>query len=216
MARARWPSDLTAAARIRNAALDRFAAVGVAATSIRAVAKAAGVSPGLVQHHFRSKAKLRRAVDELVALRTTEAFADVVVGARAAESAESVGARISAFIRANPAIFTYVGRSLLEGDAPGRALLGHLLDLARAQLDRLAADGLLRPGVDLEWTALHVILIDVGAFLLERPLTRYLGQSLRSTEGLARMEKATAALFLHGIYRARHRRQTRRRTFKRS
>jgi len=44
-------SDLNAAARIRNAALEGFAANGVAATSIRDVAAAAGVSPGLVQHH---------------------------------------------------------------------------------------------------------------------------------------------------------------------
>src|SRR5437867_3678661 len=51
------PSDLTGAARIRDAALRQFAARGVAAASIRHVAKAAGVSPGLVQHHFRSRSE---------------------------------------------------------------------------------------------------------------------------------------------------------------
>src|SRR5262252_4469110 len=60
------PSDLTSAARIRDAALEAFSARGVAGTSIRDVAKAAAVSPGLVQHHFRSKAGLRRAVDDFV------------------------------------------------------------------------------------------------------------------------------------------------------
>jgi AcrR family transcriptional regulator len=44
------PSDLSTYARIRNAALEGFATRGVAATSIRDVATAAGVSPGLVQH----------------------------------------------------------------------------------------------------------------------------------------------------------------------
>ena len=71
---ARGSSDLTAAARIREAALRRFAERGVAATSIRDVAKAAGVSPGLVQHHFRSKARLRRAVADHVMRRAIEAF----------------------------------------------------------------------------------------------------------------------------------------------
>src|SRR5437899_7555139 len=66
-------SDLTAVARIRNAALRHFAARGVAATSIRDVARAARVSPGLVQHHFHSKARLRRAVDEFVIRRALEA-----------------------------------------------------------------------------------------------------------------------------------------------
>src|SRR5947209_13632787 len=43
-------SDLTGKARIRDAAMALFAKQGVAATSLRAVARAAGVSPGLVVH----------------------------------------------------------------------------------------------------------------------------------------------------------------------
>jgi AcrR family transcriptional regulator len=203
-------TDLTAAARIRDAALARFAAVGVAATSIRDVAKVAGVSPGLVQHHFRSKAQLRRAVDAFVALRTSEAFADVIGGEPASASAGKLGERISAFIRANPVVFAYIGRSLLEGDVAAEALLGHFLGLARAQLGRLAADELLRPDVDLEWAALHLMLIDVGGFLLERSVSRYLGTPITGGDGLRRMEKATAALFLHGIYRPIRRRRQRR------
>src|SRR3989442_8290525 len=73
-------SDLTAAARIREAALRLFAARGVSGASIRDVAKAAGVSPGLVQHHFRSKARLRRAVEESVIRRATEAFGRPIGG----------------------------------------------------------------------------------------------------------------------------------------
>jgi len=203
-------ADLTAAARIRDAALARFAAVGVAATSIRDVAKGAGVSPGLIQHHYRSKARLRKAVDEHVALRTTAAFADVIGGDEAAESAGKLGERISAFIRTNPVIFAYIGRSLLEGDAASEALLGHFLGLARAQLGRLAADKLLRSDLDLEWAALHLMLIDVGGFLLERSVSRYLGTPITSGTGLKRMEKATAALFLHGIYRPTRQRRRRR------
>src|SRR6184192_360599 len=126
------PSDLTGAARIRDAALRQFAARGVAAASIRHVAKAAGVSPGLVQHHFRSKAGLRQAVD---------AFGDLIVEGSPEENARKLGSRIAAFIRANPAVFAYIGRSLLEADAPGRELLDRLLLVARAQLDRLLEIG---------------------------------------------------------------------------
>src|SRR5437870_1488254 len=80
------PSDLTSAARIRNAALQAFAAQGVAGTSIRDVAKAAAVSPGLVQHHFRSKAGLRRAVDDFVVGRAIAVFGDPVRGTSPAEA----------------------------------------------------------------------------------------------------------------------------------
>ena len=55
-------TDLTPAARIRDAALARFARDGLADTSIRDVARTAGLSPGLVQHHFKTKANLRDAV----------------------------------------------------------------------------------------------------------------------------------------------------------
>ena len=58
------PDDLTARARIRNAALRLFAQCGVERTSIRAIAREAGVSSGLVQHHFGTKGALRAACDE--------------------------------------------------------------------------------------------------------------------------------------------------------
>jgi AcrR family transcriptional regulator len=197
------PSDLTAAARIRDAALARFAARGVAGTSIRDVAKAAGVSPGLVQHHFRSKAGLRKAVEDFVVQRAVEAFGRPLPGSSPRDSSMQVGALISAFIRANPAAFAYLGRSLLEGDAAARDLLQNFVALARAQVDRLLAAGLLRTDLDRDWTALHVILIDVGAYLMEPALRDVLGASLLEEKGLRRMEHATEQLFLRGIYRPR-------------
>ena len=58
--------DLTAKARIRNAALDLYAERGEDRVSMRAVAAAAGVAVGLVQHHFKTKDGLRVAVEQLV------------------------------------------------------------------------------------------------------------------------------------------------------
>jgi TetR/AcrR family transcriptional regulator, regulator of cefoperazone and chloramphenicol sensitivity len=58
--------DLTARARIRDAALELFGERGYRGTSIRDIARAAGVSPGLVQHHFGSKEGLRQACDDHV------------------------------------------------------------------------------------------------------------------------------------------------------
>src|SRR5207249_1206694 len=109
-------SDLTAAARIRNAALRHFAARGVAATSIRDVARAARVSPGLVQHHFRSKARLRRAVDEFVIRRALEAFGTPIGGARA--RSHPLPGCASAERRRAGAHAQGHDRSLLEGHLP--------------------------------------------------------------------------------------------------
>lgn len=60
--------DLTAKARIRNAALDLFAAHGAEATSLRAAA--AGVTVGLIVHDYGTKEALREAVE------LAEEFAD--------------------------------------------------------------------------------------------------------------------------------------------
>ncbi|MEV4372572.1 TetR family transcriptional regulator, partial [Nonomuraea sp. NPDC049637] len=59
-------SDLTAQAKIRNAAIAHFARDGFGKTNLRAVAATAGVSPGLVIHHFGSKEKLRSVCDDHV------------------------------------------------------------------------------------------------------------------------------------------------------
>jgi AcrR family transcriptional regulator len=58
--------DLTARARIRDAALVQFAEHGVKGATIKGIAEVAGVSTGLVQHHFGSKDGLRQACDDAV------------------------------------------------------------------------------------------------------------------------------------------------------
>ena len=59
-------SDLTSRARLRDAAIELFAERGFDKTSVKAIAEAAGVSPGLVIHHYGSKDELRRVCDEHV------------------------------------------------------------------------------------------------------------------------------------------------------
>src|ERR1700678_2227450 len=58
--------DLTAAARIRDAAIERFGEQGFS-VGLRPIAEAAGVSAALVIHHFGSKDGLRKACDDYVA-----------------------------------------------------------------------------------------------------------------------------------------------------
>src|ERR1700729_683186 len=58
--------DLTAAARIRDAAIEQFGEQGFS-VGLRSIAEAAGVSAALVIHHFGSKDGLRKACDDYVA-----------------------------------------------------------------------------------------------------------------------------------------------------
>jgi AcrR family transcriptional regulator len=59
-------ADLTAAARIRDAAIEQFGEHGFG-VGLRAIAEAAGVSAALVIHHFGSKEGLRKACEEHIA-----------------------------------------------------------------------------------------------------------------------------------------------------
>lgn len=58
--------DLTARARIREAALSHFAQEGYEQATIRSIAHTAGVSRGMLRHHFRSKVARRAACDNYV------------------------------------------------------------------------------------------------------------------------------------------------------
>ncbi len=59
-------ADLTAKARIRSAAITAFVREGFQKANVRAIAAAAGVSVGLVFHHFGNKDGLRATCDEHV------------------------------------------------------------------------------------------------------------------------------------------------------
>jgi TetR/AcrR family transcriptional regulator, regulator of cefoperazone and chloramphenicol sensitivity len=194
-------SDLTAAARIRDAALQLFAKHGVSAVSIRDVAKSAGVSAGAVQHHFQTKVHLQRAVEAAVVRRATEVFGTPIVGSTPSENTSRMGTRLADFIRDNPAVFAYVGRSLLEGDRAGTTLFQTLFRLVRQQADAVGDADLLRADLDRDWSALHLILINIGTYLFEPALRSCLGESPLTEKGLKRMERATEALFLTGVYR---------------
>lgn len=58
--------DLSTKATIRDAAMNLFAARGFHAVTVRDIASAARVSPGLVNHHFGSKAGLQQAINDHV------------------------------------------------------------------------------------------------------------------------------------------------------
>lgn len=194
------PGDLTAFARIRNAALDGFAQDGFAATSIRSVANDAGVSPGLVQHHFPTKDALRAAVDEHVLATATSYFAGPYE-ASGPDVIEQLGDRVTAHVRDHPSAMRYVARSAVDGDEAGLRVFEAFVGVSEAQWRRLADEGLLRRDVDLPWAALHVTVLNLATVLLEDAISRHLSEPFFSPEGLERWKAASTALFRQGVYR---------------
>jgi AcrR family transcriptional regulator len=195
-------SDLTGLARIRNAALEGFARDGVPATSIRDVAKRAGVSPGLVQHYFPSKTALVDAVNAHVLELATDAFTDLSESTTPIEAQQELGDRVTAFVAEHPTALLYVARSTADRDDAALGIFDAFVAIAGAQWQRLADNDLLRPDTDLTWTALHAVVMILGTILLRDAIERHLPEPFFTPAQLDRWNAASNALFREGTYRA--------------
>lgn len=133
--------DLTAKARIRNAALDLYSQYGEDRVSMRAVASAAGVTIGLVQHHFKTKAGLRTAVDQLVVDYFASTLAEVPTDGSPSEVVAARDEAIRGMLRENPPVANYVRRALLEPTGNRLHLLDVMIDLTRREVGALRKTG---------------------------------------------------------------------------
>ena len=133
--------DLTARARIRDAAIECFASRGFDAT-VREIAKRAGVSPGLITHHFGSKDELRVVCDVEVIRRVREIKLDGIH--RSPSEAVALIAELDEF----GASFCYILRSVREGGEAGRAFMTDLIDDAMIYTAEAVESGFILPSVD--------------------------------------------------------------------
>ena len=133
--------DLTAKARIRNAALDLYSQHGEDRVSLRAVAAQAGVTLGLVQHHFKTKAGLRDAVDQLIVDYFAAAIAEVAEEGTIAEITAARDKAVRQMLEQNPPVVNYVRRALLEPSENHLHLLDVLVDLTRREVGALRKSG---------------------------------------------------------------------------
>lgn len=192
--------DLTGKARIRNAALELFAAQGVSNTTMRQVAEVAGVTPGLVVHHFESKRGLHRAVDRLLIELVSSALEGVSTEGTPRDVARRRNERIEDLFVENPVLVDYLRRSLLENNEASDALFDRLLEFSRAELRSLREAGLSRSDVDLDMHSLGVMLRMLGPLLLQ-PLIdhieRYTQKSSESEKGDRRPPSPTIEVVVH-------------------
>ena len=155
--------DLTARARIRDAAIDAFAATGFDAT-VRQIAASAGVSAGLITHHFGSKDALRAECDAEVLRRILALKSDTM---RMSPS-EAVGriAELDEF----GSTFGYTLRSVREGGEVGRAFLRGMIDDAREYVAAGVEAGMVRPSGDEEARLELLVTQSIGGMLLQLTL----------------------------------------------
>jgi TetR/AcrR family transcriptional regulator, regulator of cefoperazone and chloramphenicol sensitivity len=161
--------DLTARARIRDAALALFGERGYRGTSIRDVARGAGVSAGLVQHHFGSKEGLRAACDAHV-LETQRATAE-----RKLERREYDADFLASLYEASEPGMKYIARGLTEG-WPGAAAVFDMGVTATARWLTREWPSRFPPGSErARSAAATMVSMSLGTLVLHEHLARWLG-----------------------------------------
>lgn len=188
-------SDFTGRARVRDAAIELFAARGFDRTSVKAIAEAAGVSPGLVIHHYGSKDELRRVCDEhVIAKLIDERFASPET-----PSVNLVQELLAEVATAGPK-FNYIARLLIEPGKAGDDLFARLVASTEQNLAEGRESGSIKPAATAEVTALLVTVFGLAQFLVRDRFTKVLGADPFSTEGAARLTLPTLEIFTDGIY----------------
>lgn len=199
----RWPPDskrdpaASNADKIRDAALVNFAARGVGATSLREVACAAGVSIGLVQHHFGTKAGLVAAVDRYV----VEVIQTTLASGPGPTTPEAFGQQVTALLVQHPTVVDYLARSLVEVTPVGSKIFDTLIEQGLVRWERRAAEGLTRDDLDHTWAALNSTLLFFGTVLLRPHIDRQLPEPLTTPAQLARWADAVNELMRKGQLR---------------
>lgn len=161
------PADQTTKARIRDAAILRFAQDGLEA-SVRSIAADAGVSAGLVMHHFGSRAGLRQSCDDHVQAVIRDSKSELMVPAGASSALLVQLAQLEGYAP----LVGYVLRCLQAGGDFTTGLIEGMVADAVEYLEEGVEAGTLSPSRDEAARARLLIDFALGSLLLNLPAGR--------------------------------------------
>ncbi len=192
----RWQEDLTTTARIRDSAIGYFGEHGFRASTIRAIAAKAGVSPALVIHHFGTKDGLRDACDSYITALIDEETAHAATQLAPADMLAMMARRPEFSF-----IAPYLTTALIEGGDFADRLFARLIDDMESYLRATVAAGIARPTDDERIRAEMVTLFKLGLLVFAGyvvPRSTPNDDVLRLAAD--RLTLPALELFTHGLY----------------
>jgi AcrR family transcriptional regulator len=183
--------------KIRDAALAEFAGRGVESTSLREVATRAGVSVGLIQHHFGTKGDLVDAVNRHV----TDLLQDVLASGPEPVTVDDFGQQVMQLFTKHTVVADYLARALVDDTPFGAAIFDTLIGMGIARWRRRTAVGQAAEDLDAPWAAMNMVVLVIGTVLLRPHIERQLPGPLLSPDQLARWGAAVNALMSRGYLR---------------
>jgi AcrR family transcriptional regulator len=196
-------ADRTAKARLRDAAIELVGQNGLDRLTARRVAELAGVTAGLIRHHFGSMEGLRRACDAHVASIIRRDKEDAI------ERVQGGGAALDPLRALREAdsthLVSYLAAVLTEDSEIVRDLVDTLVSDAEAYLRLAETAGHVRPTEDPRRRAAVILLWSLGALVLHRHAQRLLDVDLTDLPAsdptsLARYAAASTDLLGTGLY----------------
>lgn len=181
--------DLTNRARIRDAAMVEFADKGFRGATMKSIAAAAGVSVGLVQHHFGTKDGLRQACDEVVL-----GMVHTKVDAVNAGTLTDPGV-LSGLMSVAPLVQRYVGRALVDGSDAVQSLIDEVMDQMEAYLTSTSPDRYPAGAVVTRDTAAVMTAVNTSIMVLQPQVARRIGVTPWTEEAIMRIGMAMFEAF---------------------
>lgn len=183
-------------AQLVEVATEAFARDGISATSLRSIAKEAGVSPALVVHHFGSREKLiEECIIKALGLWVSEQqeFVDVSLSTALTKwqgAVDKHGVKLQFFRQV-----------LLAGGAPANALFSRMVKETEMVIESQAAKGRMRKVENQKDFALILTLQELAPLMLQSEVADYLGSSHLNPETQGRIALAREELLTKGILR---------------
>lgn len=168
--------DRTSEARLRDAAMELVAESGTKAMTARAVAERAGVTPGLIRHHFGSMAGLLDACDDHVTAEIRQRQGDAL------DRSSGIDPLASLQIDGRELIIGYLAARLTEDSDRIDRLVDALIGDAEGYLADGVAAGMIAPTRDERRRAALLTIMSLGSLAMHRHIARHLGVDLRSPD----------------------------------
>ena len=176
--------DLTARARIRDAAIKLFGERGIEGASIRDIAAEAGVSSGLVRHHFGSREALREACDKYAKERMVQ------IGSELTRDGDLTGLDPLVLHPLAFPLQLYLVRSMMDGSETATALFLEGVEAVEEWTTSFGIDPKDRRGY-----AAALAAIKLSVFVFREQVSKALGEDITTPAGYNRIGQALMEVF---------------------
>lgn len=176
-------------------AVEMFAEKGFTGTSLRSIAKRAGVSPALLIHHFDTK-------EALIKEAISETLGSWVAGEKAAmlDDESRQLQNWQAIMEKGATPLNFFRQVLLAGGDYAQRLFDAAVSESAILLDQMQAAGRLRDISDKQTTALIMTVSGLGSVLLMSHIEKTMGGSISSDHVASRLMNSNNEMLRDGIF----------------